>query len=628
MSRFVRGVFLWLSIGAALMAQPATPLRFANVFGDGIVLQQGKPLRLWGWAAPAAAVAVSIADGAATIGGEATADAEGLWVVTFAPLTASFTAKVITARAGDETVTLRDVLVGEVWLTSGQSNMRWGVNADTEWSMERECADFPAIRYASINEWQPQPLVDVAHRLRWRSLTRDNDELGGVSAVSYWFAVRLHRYLKVPVGILCNAVGGTLAEAWTSRSTLESLPELRAFLSDFDSRLQGWPEERARRIAEHGAKAAQAKAENREPPRPPDLSEPQGDRNQPSGCYNAAIAPLGRLVLRGALFLQGENNSIGRWNSYAVCFPAMIADWRRAFADAGLPFGIISLQAFGPHGLELEPEAVDAPPGLFWYAAIRDVHLRTFRTTPNTGLIAAHDLGDTADIHPALKRGVGERAARWALAKVYDRPVLHTGPIYREMNVAGDKIELLFDLDPACAKVATRKDDEVIWWLDYPISRAGQDYRDFVIAGADRCFHPAKVRRSRKPACLEVWSEAVPQPVAVRYAWSGYPAGNAVGHDLLPVPPFRTDDWPLAADTPFEPPARKTWAEEMQALRLRAARASDARKLGEARALIGRVAREAGKQLSVEERAAMDKEIADATTALERLERVLQAARR
>src|SRR4051794_39610627 len=214
--------------------------------------------------------------------------------------------------------------------------MQWGLSGDADWALERECADYPAVRYAAVHSPADRPRDDLPGRLTWVRF-EPGQNLSGVSGVSYYFAVRLHRYLKVPVGIHCNAVGGTLAEQWTSRPALEAVPELAGFLK--------------------GRKT--------------------------SDCYNGMIAPVRRFPFRGALFLQGENNSIGKWGVYRHSFPALIRDWRRTFNDPELPFGIISLYGFGPHGREQEPEMTNLPPGLFWYAAIRDVHFRTFRTIPN-----------------------------------------------------------------------------------------------------------------------------------------------------------------------------------------------------------------------------------------------------
>ncbi|MFQ6133376.1 MAG: hypothetical protein ACE5R4_15145, partial [Armatimonadota bacterium] len=294
------------------------------------------------------------------------------------------------------------------------------------------------------------------------------------------------------------------------------------------------------------------------------------------------------------------SSSIGKWTIYQHSFPKMIENWRETFGEPDLPFGIVSLFGFGPHGRDMEPEMVDIPPGTFWYAAIRDAQFRTYRSVPNTGLIATWDLGDTAYIHPARKRGVGQRAARWALAKVYNKPVTHTAPVYREMKIEGNTVKLYFDVDPQTQE--GRKDDKVVWWLDYPISREGKEYRGFVIAGQDRHFYPAKARRSKEPGCLEVWSEHVPSPAAVRFGWAGFPDANVIGPDHLPVHPFRTDDWALFEDPPYDKdsPDRQVWNQKLSEKKEQAERWTWQRKLQETRSMIAELERAAGKYVSEE----------------------------
>jgi sialate O-acetylesterase len=565
-------------------------LRFAHYFGDHMVLQCGAALRVWGQARPGAEVTLVVTEDlkkarrlmgetrAETLGevrrpgGAASdppfdaikkrvrADRSGTWTVELDPLPASFQPKALLASSGGRRIALWDVLIGEVWLTSGQSNMAWGLSGDTEWTIERVAADHPAVRYSEVRAPSAGRREDLPERLRWIPMTADRD-LDPVSAVSYWFAVRLHRYLRVPVGIHSNAVGGTLAEQWTPREDLLELPGTKA-----------WAE-----------------------------------THETSDCYDGMIAPITRAVFRGALFFQGENNAIGKWSIYRDSFPALIRSWREAFGAPELPFGIVSLAGFGPHGRDREPEMVDLPPQTFWYAAIRDVHFRTARAIPATGLITTWDLGDTENIHPHRKAQVGWRAARWALARVYEKPVVHTAPVYRGMRVRGDRVILRFDLDPQVAGRERKKPDEVVWHLDYPISREGREYRGFVIAGADRRWYPAKVRRGTEPATLEVWSERAPSPVAVRFGWSGMPDASLVGVDHLPVHPFRTDDWPLMPDPP-EPkdsPERRAWDEELARAQEKARRDALERRLRETVAWLQDFEGEASALVAPEDRDAL-----------------------
>ena len=526
-------------LGCCLPAAAEQPLRFANIFGDGMVLQRDRPIAVWGWGE--GEVTITIAEGENQLGSQTVStDASGRWVARLDALPGSFSPKTLTIASGDERATLKQVLMGEVWICSGQSNMQWGMRGDTMWALESKSANYPGIRHCALQQWTPEPLRDLSKRATWTPLAAGARTLPRVSAVGYYFAVRLHRYLKVPVGMIQNASGGTRAETWTARASLEALPEARDYLGHFARRGD------AGRFA---------------------------DRNQPSGCYNAMIAPLAGLSVRGAIFYQGENNSVGSWNLYRASFPAMIADWRQAFGQPDLPFGIISLAGFGKAQRDRNIEEEMVPPGRFWFAAIRDVHARTHRHVPHTGLIVTSDLGDSTNIHPQRKREVGERAARWALAQVYGARVPHTGPTYRSMKIVGERIRISFDVDPTVAKNAP-------WFQTCPITRAGA-YRGFVIAGEDRRFYPASVRRLDRARQLEVWSEFVKQPVAVRYAWAEFPDANVIGVDYLPMPGFRTDDWPLPPDAPADPSKRAAWNERIKKLRGRALAQARDRKLAE-----------------------------------------------
>jgi len=546
---FLRAVVL---LGCCLPAAAAEqPLRFANIFGDGMVLQRDRPIAIWGWGD--GELTITIAEGDKTLGSRTVrTDASGRWTARLDALPGSFASKTLTITAGDKRAALKQILIGEVWICSGQSNMAWGLRGDTMWALENKSANYPGIRHCALQQWTPEPLRDLSKRATWTPLAAGSRVLPRVSAIGYYFAVRLHRYLKVPVGIIQNASGGTRAETWTARATLEGLPEARDYLTHFELSVKQWPEEKLRRQNAYARRVEQSKKSGTKKPRAPRLGAgPIAERNQPSGCYNAMIAPLAWLSVRGAIFYQGENNAAGAWNLYRASFPAMIADWRKAFGQPKLPFGIISLAGFGKAQRDRNIEEEMVPPGRFWFAAIRDVHEKTHREDPHTGLIVTSDLGDSTNIHPQRKQEVGERAARWALAMVYGKRVPHTGPTYRSMKIVGERIRLSFDVDPTVAKNAP-------WFQTCPITRAGA-YRGFVIAGADRRFYPASVRRLDRarqldpPHQLELWSEFVNRPVAVRYAWAEFPDANVIGVDYLPMPGFRTDDWPLPPDAPADP---------------------------------------------------------------------------
>ncbi|MDP6546988.1 MAG: sialate O-acetylesterase [Phycisphaerae bacterium] len=480
--------------------QAAAELRFANIFNNNMVLQQGKGITVWGHADSGAEASVSFGKTTLT----AKADKDGLWQVEFKPMAASFEPRRLTVKSGEKTVELKNILVGEVWLCGGQSNMEGKGHHNQD--LELPSADTPAVRYTRLERRAvSEPLADLPLRENWAPLGPKNTELNRVAAVPYYFGVRLSRYLKVPVGLMNSAVGGTTAEVWASPGSLRATPALKD-------------------VCKHLGKDTGA-------------------------FFNGVIAPISKFAIRGVLFYQGENNVFEGYETYAHSLPKVVSSWRKAFGDEKLPFGIISLAGNWAQTIQPEPERELGNGHNF--ATIRDVHFRTFRSTKNTGLIAIHDLGEDY-MHPGFKRDVGERAARWALAKAYDKPVYHTAPIFREMKIDGAKALLYFDADPTVTDKRAGKT-----YKRLPLSLRARAFKGFIIAGKDRRFFPAqaKVRRVKSDAevkneCLEVWSEFVSQPVAVRYAWANQPDANAYGLKGIPVAPFRTDDWVMIRAVP------------------------------------------------------------------------------
>lgn len=632
--RIIGAVCVLALLGCAVAGEEEPSLRFARVFGDHMVLQQGKPLRVWGWARPAAQVAVSITEDAKVAKPfleevkqpaeepkhevrmgyvevnalrfrpqqrTTKADGEGAWEVAFDPVAASFTPKFIVARSGDEGAAIGDVVVGEVWVCTGQSNMVMG-----NWcakDIEAPGADFPGIRYFRVDASYYKPLEDLEGRPRW--VVCSPEAAVRFSAVPCIFARFMHLYLKVPVGVINNARGGTLAMTWCSRGELEAIDfkPVQDILRAYDAETTKWEkaEERERimkewetRCGEARARwekeAAKARKEGREPRRlrlPRRPGDPRRGWSPPAGMFNAVVWPIRRLAVRGVLYYQGENNQFGRWTQYEYTFPRVIASWRKAFGEPELPFGIITLPGWGNY--EEEPEVACVADG---YAIIRDIHTRTHERTPNTGLITTYDVGNSY-IHPAWKRPVGERAARWALVKVYGKTDLrYRGPKLREVKKEGNKLLLYFSPDPLIER-SRKEGKELPWWAAVPVTRQGSaDYRGFVIAGSDRRWYPAKARLNKGKQCLDVWSPLVEDPVAVRYGWAQWPRGNLCGNHNLPVPTFRTDDWPIPEMFGHEPELRKRCEERIRELRKAAELQALDRKLREALMSLGEVERQ------------------------------------
>ena len=541
----VRFVLLRLAVclaGALQLCsvQAYAELRLPHIFRQGMVLQRDKPVTVWGWAEAGTRVTVGIAEQQQTT----KADANGQWTVVLEPLSASFTAQTLTVSDGQQTHTVQDVLVGDVWICGGQSNMEWTLRATRDADLEIPSAAFPAIRFIrlpKIANPTPQldfPVASAEHpEGNWRRCTPA--QIDNCTAVGYYFARRLRRRLNVPIGLIDVSWGGTMAQHWVSPASLADIPEMQPYIEKFQQDMQAWKDGGGQQGADRRFAAAlkqweqqasEAKAKNERVPRRPNRNayRDPAEQRQPGGMYNGMIVPLAKYSLRGVLFYQGENNSFGvSWKPFPRTFPSVFQDWRKLFNQPDLPVGIIQIAGWSNR----RSMTYDMN---HHTNIVREVQFHTWRNTDHTGLIVTYDTNSNGSIHPARKLPVGERAARWALAEVYqakswgsNRPIEWRGPVYDKIQVDGSKIVVSFEAD-------TRRGLRLDQDLD----------TGFYIAGDDRVFHHAQARVIKDDQ-LQVWSEAVPKPVAVRYAWSNLPTGGLMNFRELPAYPFRSDSWPL-----------------------------------------------------------------------------------
>jgi sialate O-acetylesterase len=553
-----------------------------------MVLQQDKPITVWGWAEAGDPIAVTLTqdpaigeaaipapappedDGSysvtiqyveknasklATQTVEATADANGRWSVKFHPAKASFQPTWIIAKTGDDVIAVRNVLIGEIWVCAGQSNMGWG-NFNRK-GREAASADFPGLRYVAWHDSWYQPLDDVRNNIHWSQCSPETAQ--GYSAIPYLYGTFLHRYLKVPVGIINVARGGTLGQTWCLREELEPIDNviINTVLADYDAETDMWddPKQVERIMADweqaveqykvdHAKQVAEAKAAGKKQPRfrpPRQPGDPRSGWSPPAGLFNATIMPIRHLGIRGVLYYQGENQAFNRWTRYEYTFPKIPVSFRKAFGDQKLPFGCISQPGWGTFGLD--PEISAARGG---YHIVRDIQRRALKDDPHAGMIATYPTGNSY-IHPAEKLPVAEYASLWALAKVYGEPVVHRANEYQRMEKRNGKIYLFFDSDPVVYE-RWKHIEKNAYWQVLPCPREGNaEFKGFTIAGADRRWYPAKAQHTRLDGepCIELSSDLVEDPAAARYGWAQWPTGNMVGRERLPLPTFRTDDWPL-----------------------------------------------------------------------------------
>ncbi len=499
-------------LAIALAVSPAAAeVKLPSVLGSGMVLQRGVPLPFWGWASPGEEVTVSIGTNSAT----AVADAEGRWRLSLEAMPAGGSHTVMVE--GDNTIELSDVLVGEVWVASGQSNMKWQLRRTDDADLEALRAHLPRMRLFTVPQvtvQEPQEDTDA----RWESATPAT--VPQFSAVAYYFGRRIHETLDVPVGLLFTAWGGTPSEAWTSRQALEAEPELDPLLKRWDEAVGSYDAAEAERahaeaLAEWEREARQARSEGRTPPRQPRLNNPVTSSHRPAGLYNGMIAPLIPYAIRGAIWYQGESNA-SRAHQYRTVFPTMIRNWRHDWGQGDFPFYWVQLANFRP---------AKEDPGDDDWAELREAQSMTL-AEPHTGEAVIIDLGMANDIHPTNKRSVADRLARLALAHDYGYAIPHSGPRYASMEEQGPRIELRFN----------HVGDGLVAYDKEPL-------QGFAVAGEDRKWVWAEAEITG-PDTISVGSPRVPQPVAVRYGWAANPVCNLYGGSGQPASPFRTDDWP------------------------------------------------------------------------------------
>lgn len=480
-------------------------IRLPALISNGAVLQQNSTVALWGWASPGETV--TIAPNWDRQPKKVVADASGKWLT-----------KIPTPKAGgpyeisfkaSNTITVSNILLGEVWLASGQSNMEFfiGKTSNRSYTGVHNCddvikdAEHPAIRQIDVpNKVADSPQDDF--KGEWKIASANT--IDTFSAVAYFFAREINKATGFPVGIINASWGGTPAESWTKKEVLQADSDLNEILVRYQKAVDVFPAENEK------YKAAFAKwREDSSSGKGAAPAAPMGPMHNksPYKLYNGMIVPVQPYTLRGVIWYQGESNA-DRAYQYRKLFPAMIANWRSDWKAEDLPFYFVQIS---PHRSQ-NPE-------------IRDAQLYAYRTEPHTGMAVTTDNGDPLDIHPRNKEVVGKRLSLWALRNEYGKKdIVVSGPLYKSMKVEGDKIRILFDFDRG-------------------LSAKEGELQEFTIAGEDQQFFPAKAKIEGNT--VVVWSETVKVPAAVRFAWRHVPAPNLYNGAGLPASPFRTDNWKL-----------------------------------------------------------------------------------
>jgi sialate O-acetylesterase len=475
-------------------------ITLAPLFRDGAVLQRDQPLIVWGRAAAAEKVAVKFRNQSVSI----ITGADGRWRVSLKPEKASDVPSELVATGANKVV-VRDVLVGDVWLCSGQSNMAFQLRNAQGAEQAIAAADFPLIRQFKVPNVVAEKPADAVEG-GWVACSPAT--AATFSAVAYFFARDLHQKLNVPIGLVNSSWGGTQIESWLSEPALRNDPATKEIYARWQELLDAYPS----KLAEWEAgKAAQAtgKGKSRAAKKP----DGPGSRWRPAGIYNAMIAPLVPYGLRGALWYQGEANA-SRHAQYASLFTRMIKQWRDDFGQP-LPFYFVQLANF---------ESGGGNKGNAW-AYLREAQASAL-TLAKTGMAVTIDIGDPKDIHPKNKEEVGRRLALHARKQLFGESVETDGPVFASAKRDGAAMRVSFTHAAGLRLQPARSDDRI----------------SFEIAGEDRKFVPASARVEGDT--VVVTSDRVSVPVAVRYAWRNSPDARLFNAAGLPAAPFRSDDWP------------------------------------------------------------------------------------
>jgi sialate O-acetylesterase len=572
---------LLIILFAGLSLQPQAQVRPFHIFDNNMVLQRDKPVKVWGLAAPQEHVKIEF-------GGQvksATANKMGEWFAYLDPMPASAQPKDMKVSGKASVVRFTNVLVGDVWILGGQSNMEFDLARIYHGDVEILSANFPNIRLMTIpSSANLEPKKDFERLNEYDSWYDRYDKKGywftcspetvpTFSGMGYVFGRRLFMASQVPIGLIDASLGGTTVEAWISPETLAKMPENNSLLKqwndkvaaynpveDLNTKIRNWEKNSAARIKEG----------NEPPPKPVVSPSPAFDRNFPGSSYTGMISVIAGLTVKGAIFHQGYNNAMedSRPKQYALNLKALISDWRRTFDNKEMPFGIIEFSAGGePQTLaNYEVSMIDASP------YIREGQLNAFKDLPNIGFVCSYDQ-QVNWYHPQKKVEAAERIARWALSTQYGFDLRWEPAVCTGIERLTDRIILTF------SKEVKTSDDRPI--------------EGFSIAGRDQHFFPAKSsyvkiqNEKGKPIDdkkrIEVSHNLVSDPIQVRYAWARNPLGNLVNVDkpIIPVPLFRSDTWDYP-EAPYLPDEYAAHRANLKMLRKQAEEMARARAINEA----------------------------------------------
>jgi len=508
-------------------------VRAPAFFNDHMVLQRDFPVPIWGWADPGESVTVKFSGQTAT----AKANDDGKWMVRLKPMKAGGAGKILSI--GD--IRIEDVVVGEVWICSGQSNMQFRVEKALNAKQEIADAKYPGIRQLNMQRTAAY-IPNTNANGEWSVCSPET--VKGYTAVGYYFARKLYRELNVPIGIIDASWGGTGVEPWIPEIGYRTVPELKKQLDELDVGLPAGPKGKEKWVSYlaeieqwlPGAnkQVAQGKLPVNIPKRP---SELPATHHGMTKIFNAVINPLIPYGIRGAIWYQGES-SWGHGPKYFYMKKGLIEGWRTLWNQPpssarnmqGRDFSFYTVQLANLHKYNPKPEGGDG------YARIREAQRRCLELK-NNGIAVIHDIGNPTDIHPTNKQDVGLRLALWALTKDYGRDLVYSGPLYDRIEIKGNEAHIHFTCTGSGLMAGKKNGLE-------PTKEVKAKIEGFAIAGSDKKWQWADARIAADGKTLIVTSDEVSAPAAVRYAYRWNPMkSNLYNKEGLPAAPFRTDNW-------------------------------------------------------------------------------------
>jgi sialate O-acetylesterase len=499
--------FLFALVAISWLA-PASraDVRLNPLFTEGMVLQRGLRVPIWGTASNGEKVTVRFRRQ------EVSATPEnGKWMVHLEKLEPGGPFELTVE--GKNKLTFKNVLVGDVWICSGQSNMEMSVRSSADFEKNVNQSTSARLRLFTVAK---NPSVVPQDRLAGSWMECNPNTVGNFSAVAYFFGRDLEKALNIPIGLIHTSWGGTPAESWTSREALLAEPSLKYLVDNTEKSLRDYPEKIDQYIQDlqkYKAKVADALAKHHDVPQVPQLNNAGKNAWGADSLFNGMIHPLVPYGIAGAIWYQGESNA-GRAFEYRTLLATMIKDWRKAWGQGDFPFLIVQLAPF---------QRIKQEPGESDWAELREAQLLMTKKLPNVGIAVITDVGHETDIHPVWKEPVGARLALAARALGNGEKIIYSGPVYKEMKVENNRIVLSFEHGGG-GLVA--KDGPLV---------------GFTIAGEDHVFHKANAEIQGDK--VVVWSSQVQAPVAVRFGWAAFPVVNLFNKEGLPATPFRTDDF-------------------------------------------------------------------------------------